>query len=189
MKEEIYVSCDVESDGPIPGENSMLSLGAAAFTREKENISEFDSNLNVLPGASPNPDTMAWWAGNQEAWEYCRKNQGDPKEVMEGFSRWLDQLRARGKTVCVCYPAGYDFTFIYWYLMKFVGRSPFGFQALDIKSYAMAKLGTQFRKTVKANFPKEWFDDLPHTHKALDDAREQGAMFINILNWKDPNDV
>jgi hypothetical protein len=29
--------------------------------------------------------------------------------------------------------------------------------------------------------PKEWSDDLPHTHVALDDAREQGAMFINML--------
>jgi hypothetical protein len=29
--------------------------------------------------------------------------------------------------------------------------------------------------------PAHWFDDLPHTHKALDDAIEQGAMFCNIL--------
>ena len=30
------------------------------------------------------------------------------------------------------------------------------------------------------NMPKRWFDDLPHTHKALDDAIEQGSMFCNI---------
>jgi len=29
--------------------------------------------------------------------------------------------------------------------------------------------------------PKEWFDKLPHTHKALDDAIGQGALFCNIL--------
>jgi hypothetical protein len=29
--------------------------------------------------------------------------------------------------------------------------------------------------------PARWFDDLPHTHRALDDAVEQGALFCNIL--------
>jgi hypothetical protein len=29
--------------------------------------------------------------------------------------------------------------------------------------------------------PPQWFDDLPHTHVALDDAIEQGALFCNML--------
>jgi hypothetical protein len=29
--------------------------------------------------------------------------------------------------------------------------------------------------------PEHWFDDLPHTHKALEDAIEQGALFCNML--------
>lgn len=29
--------------------------------------------------------------------------------------------------------------------------------------------------------PKHWFDSLPHTHRALDDAIEQGALFCNML--------
>jgi hypothetical protein len=29
--------------------------------------------------------------------------------------------------------------------------------------------------------PKHWFDQLPHTHIALDDAIEQGALFCNML--------
>jgi hypothetical protein len=29
--------------------------------------------------------------------------------------------------------------------------------------------------------PKHWFDDHPHTHIALDDAIEQGALFCNML--------
>jgi hypothetical protein len=45
----------------------------------------------------------------------------------------------------------------------------------------MAVLGTGYREAVKRNMPKEWFDDLPHTHKALDDAIGQGALFCNIL--------
>jgi hypothetical protein len=42
-------------------------------------------------------------------------------------------------------------------------------------------LSTEYRDTVKTNMPQRWFDDLPHTHIALDDAIEQGAAFCNML--------
>jgi len=42
-------------------------------------------------------------------------------------------------------------------------------------------LKTPFRDTVKNNMPKHWFDEFPHTHVALDDAIEQGALFCNML--------
>jgi hypothetical protein len=72
--------------------------------------------------------------------------------------------------------------FVYWYLIKFAGKSPFSFAALDIKSYAMAILGTMFKDTSKRKMPKEWFDDLPkHSHRPLDDAIEQGKLFLNIV--------
>src|SRR5437588_384493 len=83
--------------------------------------------------------------------------------------------------VFVGHPAAYDFMFVYWYLIRFAGESPFSHSALDVKSYAMAVLGTEYRASVKRNMPREWFDDLPHTHVALDDARGQGALFCNML--------
>ena len=45
----------------------------------------------------------------------------------------------------------------------------------------MAMLKCDYRDAVKRNMPKRWFDDLPHTHRALDDALEQGALFCNML--------
>ncbi len=33
---EIYVSTDVETDGPVAGKHSILSIGSAAFTADKE---------------------------------------------------------------------------------------------------------------------------------------------------------
>jgi hypothetical protein len=70
---------------------------------------------------------------------------------------------------------------VYWYLICFTGESPFSFAALDIKTYAMAMLKTEYRETVKRNMPKRWFDLRPHSHVALDDALEQGALFCNML--------
>ena len=45
----------------------------------------------------------------------------------------------------------------------------------------MAMLKRPYRDCVKDALPKEWLDPLPYTHVALDDAREQGAMFCNML--------
>ena len=41
--------------------------------------------------------------------------------------------------------------------------------------------GLPYRKAIKPRLPKHWFDELPHTHVALDDAIEQGALFCNML--------
>jgi hypothetical protein len=76
--------------------------------------------------------------------------------------------------------------FVYWYLMRFVGESPFSHSALDIKTFAMSLLGTDFRDSTKRRMPRRWFDALPHNHVALDDALEQGALFCNMLReWKE----
>jgi hypothetical protein len=176
---EIYISTDVESDGPIPGPHSMLSFASAAYTEKKELISTFSANLETLPGAYPHPETQIWWENNLEAWQACRTDCEPAALVMKNYVKWLNSLP--GKPVFVGYPAAYDFMFVYWYLINFTGESPFSHSALDIKSYAMAVLGTNFRETSKRRMPSHWFDNLPHTHVALDDAIEQGALFCNIL--------
>lgn len=178
-KPEIYISTDVEADGPIPGPYSMLSFASAAYTADKQLLSTFSANLTTLPDATAHPDTQKWWEQNPEAWATCRLNCQAPEQAMKDYVTWLKQLS--GKPVFVGFPAAYDFMFVYWYLMKFVGESPFSHSALDIKTYAMAVLKTEYRETAKRKMPQTWFDEYPHTHVALDDAIEQGALFCNIL--------
>ncbi|MEJ2610313.1 MAG: exonuclease [Candidatus Thiodiazotropha sp.] len=178
-KPEIYVSTDIEANGPIPGPHSMLSFASAAYTADKELLDTFSANLDTLPDSVMHPETKAWWDKNPEAWTVCRESCQSPELAMKAYSQWLKELP--GKPVFVGYPAAYDFMFVYWYLIKFTGNSPFSHSALDIKSYAMAVLKTDFRETAKRKMPKNWFDNLPHTHIALDDAIEQGALFCNIL--------
>ena len=179
MTAEIYVSTDVEADGPIPGPHSMLSFGSAAYRADKTLVSTFAANLETLPGATGHPDTMAWWAKHPDAWAACRRDLQAPERAISAYVQWLDGLP--GKPVFVGYPAAYDFVFVYWYLIRFAGRSPFGFSALDIKTMAMTMLRTDFREATKRNMPRKWFDARPHTHVALDDAIEQGALFCNML--------
>lgn len=176
---EIYVSTDVEADGPIPGVNSLLSFGSAAYQADKTLIGTFTANLETLPGATGDPKTMAWWATQPAAWQACRQNMEKPEIAMPRYLAWLKALP--GRPVFVGYPAAYDFLFVYWYLIRFTGESPFSHSALDIKTYAMALLKQPYRDSTKRHMPKHWFDPMPHTHQALDDAIEQGALFCNML--------
>jgi hypothetical protein len=179
MSKEIYVSTDIESDGPIPGPNSMLSFGSAAFTEDGTLVDTFSRNLETLPGASADPDTAAWWKTQPEAWEACRKNMMAAKPAMTEYVKWLKNLP--GKPVFVGYPVTYDFMFVYWYLINFTKESPFSFSGLDVKTFAMCMMRTDYREASKRQMPKRWFSKDPHNHVALDDAIGQGRLFINML--------
>lgn len=178
---EIYVSTDVETDGPIPGINSMLSFGSAAYLPDKTLLGTFSANLETLPEAKSDPKTMDWWETQPEAWSAQRENIQSPELAMPKYSSWLESLP--GKPVFVAYPAAFDFMFVYWYLIRFTGKSPFSHSALDIKTLAMALLKIGYRDSTKRRMPRHWFDEKPHTHLALDDAIEQGALFCNM--WQE----
>jgi len=96
---EVYVSTDVETDGPIPGPHSMLSFASAAFTADKALVGTFTANLDTLPAAAGHPKTMEWWRSQPEAWAACRKDTRPPEVVMPEYVRWLKQLP--GKPVFV----------------------------------------------------------------------------------------
>ena len=177
--QEVYVSTDVETDGPIPGPHSMCSFASAAYLADKTLVGTFSANLALLPGASGHPHQMAWWAAHPDAWERCRTDPQPPRQVMADYVAWVESLP--GTPVFVAYPVGFDFGFIYWYLMRFVGRSPFKHHGIDVRSYAMGMLKRRYGESSWQHYPDRWFDDLPHTHQALDDATRQGVLFCNML--------
>ena len=181
---EIYVSCDVEADGPCPGLFSMLSFGLAAFTLEKELVGTFSRNLELLDDASVDDRTTKWWAqaSQVEAYRKCREDLVAPRTAMVDAKSWLDDLRRFGRPIVCGAPSGFDFTFMYYYFQRFIGESPIGFASLDLRSYAAAVMKRQYRQVGKRQYPAEWIDaDLPHTHVALDDAIEQGCILINMI--------
>ncbi len=178
-KSEVYFSIDIESDGPIPGPNSMLSLGAAAFADDETLLSTISVNFELLPGAVPDPSTMKWWATQPVAWAECRKDPRAPVDGMQAFKSWVVETSGEHLPVFVGYPAGYDFLFVYWYLIRFTESSPFSFSALDIKSFAAGVLDSPYRAVSKKTLGR-FASKRSHTHVALDDALEQGELFFNI---------
>lgn len=178
---EIYFSVDIETDGPIPGKYSMLSFGCAAFNKGGDLLDTYSANLETLPGALQDSGTMNWWQGQKEAWAACRKDLQSPEQAMPEFVNWVKKIAGNNNPVFVGFPAGFDFTFMYYYMIAFAGHSPFSFSGIDIKTMAMTMLKKDYRSCVKRSFPKHWFSKSPHTHIALDDAIEQGKMFCNML--------
>jgi hypothetical protein len=185
-RSEVYISIDVETNGPIPGEYSMLSLGAAAITGDGRRLGTFSRNIVPLAGAKEHPETMEWWSKQRDAWEEVTKDRQQPGDVMFDFVSWIDEMcrGVNGRPVCVAYPAGFDFMFVYWYLIYFMGKSPFSFSCLDMKTLAAAKLGLPYRQATKRNWPRSWFDDTPHSHVAVEDAIGQGESFVRMLRHK-----
>ena len=186
-KSEIYFVTDIETDGPIPGPHSMLSFASAAYSNAGELLYTFSVNLETLEGAKGHPHTMKFWASEPDAWHACRQDLVTPNLAMKDFVKWV--RNACGKTsspVFVGYPAGFDFTFIFWYLIRFTGESPFSWSALDMKTMAMMLTGLPYKQAIKPKLPAEWLpENLPHTHIALDDALEQGEIFCAMLReWQ-----
>lgn len=200
----IYLSVDIETDGPIPGEFSMISLGAAAFLQDGSSstpFATFEINITPIPGAKTDPKTMSWWNTQPEAWSHIHQEPiREPADAMQAFASWIESLPGcmnsppglttpgtffvgPTKIIFVGYPATFDHMFVYWYWVKFLGTAPpFGFQGLDLKSYASAKLNLPFPQTTKRNMPKTWFTGSPkHTHTPLQDAIGQGVLFLNML--------
>ncbi len=178
----LYVSVDIETDGPVAGINNMLSLAGVAITLDKEVISTFSRNLLPLPDTKPDQDTMErFWAKETAAWAAVNINRVEPQDAMRAFFTWLTDLRDQyKKIVLVGSPASFDCPFVTYYLARFVGYQRLSW--LDLKSFNSGYKKSPFHKSGKKYMPKRWWDvGLKHTHIAIDDAHEQAALLINIF--------
>lgn len=174
-----YIVTDIEADGRVPGLNSMLCLASVACDHTGRELSAFEANLRPLPGAVQNPDTMQWWATEPEAWAYCQQNQRDPAEVMKEYAAWLDSLPS--EKLFVAHPSWFDFMWVFWYLMTFVGERKFKLNPFDLLTYAHATTGWDFQTAHRRNWPDEWFGGHLHSHRAIDDARGYAAALARLL--------
>ena len=186
--DDLYISADVEADGPIPGRYSMLSFGlaiaatfdgstfrphdpvAATFYRELAPISD-----EFLPGALE-------VSGLDR--ERLVREGADPAAAMGEAAEWVREQAGDYRPVLVGYPVVFDWMFVHWYFVRFAGGSPFGFSsALDMKTIYQQKARLTLGRAGRTDLPSELLPDRPHTHNALDDAVEQAEIFNRLFEW------
>jgi 3' exoribonuclease, RNase T-like len=180
---DVYLSLDVESTGPAPGIYSMISLGAAAFTRDGEELGTWSANFHELPDAIRHPDTMAFWEQHPEAWARATDNAVWPVNAMHAFETWV--VRLGGKPIAAAWPAAFDFAFVNYCCHRFVGSNPLGYACLDIRSLAMGltysrgyyDLREKQIETIRKEVDREGLTE----HVAVDDAVEQGRLLVALL--------
>lgn len=173
---EIFVSVDVETSGPVPGEYSLLSIGACSafapdngFTCEVKPISnKFDPKALEVTGLSLKD---------------LEQRGLDPVAAMKAFSDWLSTLIGpHDMLIFVGFNAPFDWSFVNYYFHRFTGENPFGFTALDIKALYMGATGCSWRDTRSSNIAEHLKPALSGTHDALCDARYQAEIFRLI--WR-----
>lgn len=184
----MFISVDIESDGPCPGENSMLSIGAVAYDNDGNELGDFEINLYSLWGAIQNRETMEWWNKYPRQYELTQVNMVGPYKAMLSFDNWLKQF---DKPLFVAWPVTFDFAFVYYYFHRFINRCPFGYKGFDIYTYACTLLGFTNNDDMEIglwskNFPEEWKEgtENPLEHVAINDARSQGRLFFNMRKWE-----
>ena len=92
-----------------------------------------------------------------------------------------DGPRRSGRPVMVTYPAAFDAMWVTWYLHAFTSGDPFRRRCIDLKTMAMQLLGGGYANAAKRNMPPGWFSGRAHSHVAVQDAIEQGELFVNIV--------
>jgi len=173
-KPEFYISVDIEASGPIPGEFSMLSLGACAVGHEDKSF-----YCEIKPLNDSFIKTALDVTGL--SMEELKTNGEQPAQAMARFAGWVEQVSGDQRPVFVGFNATFDWSFTHWYFMKFLGRDPFGISGLDIKAYYMGMQKVAWGETTKKRVRSFFPSTQKHTHNALDDAREQAEIFEGML--------
>jgi DNA polymerase III epsilon subunit-like protein len=169
---EIFVSVDIEASGPVPGEFSMLSVGAClvdapekTFHAELKPITEnFVAEALAVTGLSL--DELA--------------SRGKPPErAMRELATWVEAacVDEGGVPVFVGLNAPFDWSFVNYYFHRFTGDNPFGFAALDIKAYFMGATGCAWQDTRSSAIAKFVGPTLTGNHNALQDSLYQAELF------------
>ena len=175
--EEIFISIDVETSGPIPGEYSMLTIGAC-LTRNP--TITFECALKPL---NSNADAAALEVSGLSLIDLQRTGD-EPDVAMGRFRNWIDLVSESGRPVFVGLNAPFDWSFINYYFHRFGGGNPFGFTALDIKALYMGVFGSNWTDTRSSKMAERLKPKAKGDHDALHDAQYQAELFELIVRAK-----
>ncbi len=170
-KREMFVSVDVETSGPIPGEYSLLTIGACLVDDDTQTFSA------ALKPISRNADPKALEVTGLSLDDLLAKGEV-PAKAMERFAAWLAAVAGEeAKPIFVGLNAAFDWSFVNYYFHRFNGTNPFGFAALDIKSFYMGAVSCSWDDTKSSRMQTRLQPRRRADHDAVHDAIYQAELF------------
>ncbi len=188
---DAYFSADVETDGPIPGPYSMLSFAFVSagtfdgrtFERPTKDDDAFYVRLRPISDQF-DPEALAVNGLDREA---LLVDGMDPGQAMSEAATWIADRSCGQKPVLVAYPLSFDWLWLYWYFMRFLGESPFRHShCFDIKTAVAVKCEIPVARAGRKSLPDHLQSRHPHTHHAIDDALAQAEIFANVFEYRRP---
>jgi ribonuclease T len=168
--EEVFVSVDVETSGPIPGKYSLLTLGAC-ITRDPEQ--SFFCRLKPI-SMEADPDAMKVTGLSLDELAISGTL---PKAAMAKFADWVEKQASGTTPVFVGLNAAFDWSFVNYYFHLHLNHNPFGFAPLDIKSMFFGSFASSWRETRSSHMTEVLQPTRLGTHDALADALAQAELF------------
>ena len=177
-KSVTYISIDIECSGSIPGEYSMLSLGACVVGYEDNN--DYTFYIEVQPLSNNYVKEALEIAGL--SMQKLKVKGTEPKEAMKKFADWIAKVSGDKKPIFVASPIAFDWCFVNYYFIKFLGYNPFGVSGIDLKSVWIGKTNSKWHVTTIDDIKKKLgLENIAHTHNALEDAKEQSTIFRKMM--------
>lgn len=172
---EAYVSVDVETAGPNPGQYSMLSIGACLVADRQRTF--YVELQPVNDDATPEALAVSGLSLEQLA-----ERGRPPAEAMARFEAWVAAEIPPGRQpIFVAFNAPFDWMFVDDYFHRFLGWNPFGHSALDLKAFYMGLAGVHWSETTMRHVAARYLSGRQLTHHALRDAQDQAELFQQML--------
>ena len=169
--EECFISVDVETGGATPGDYALLSIGACL-------VDDPDATFYVELRPEDKRITVEAIEVSKLSVDILRTMGEPPADAMRHFASWVGEVVPQGhRPVFVGFNAPFDWMFVADYFERYVGRNPFGYTALDIKAFAMGRLGCTWAETSMSVLGPKYLSGRPLAHHALSDAQDQAALF------------
>lgn len=162
-----YIMVDIEADGPIPGDYSMICFGAVVV----------EPSLSQIFYGRIRPISDKWIPEALAVSGFSREETltfDDPQPVMTQFTDWLQEV-SKKRPYFISDNNGFDWQFINWYFHHFLGRNPFG--------HSSTNLGSLYKGMVKDTFQNfKHLRHTRHTHHPVDDAKGNAEALLTMKN-------
>lgn len=162
-----YIVVDVESDGPIIGNHSMVCFGAVHVDKQGLLNNTFYGKLAPISSVYVK-DALAVSGFTRKEHEKF----DDPSITMQDFEVWLRQFN---NPTLISDNNGYDASWINYYFHRFVGNNPFGWS-----SRRLGDLFCGYYNDAKYQWKKHRITK--HTHNPVDDAKGNAEALLYLIN-------